>query len=161
MAAIDGEASLRSDGNVVLPGVSGSFALTSNAKGVGSSDPKANLELKAKLTPAKVVADAIGDKPRDIDLKLAWQRPRTGEPTLVASAVAEEGAPDQVSLELAASEPDRRKHAFAGLIERRGETIAVRLDHLRVTPPRSRSARRRVASRSTACWHATRATICP
>jgi hypothetical protein len=136
MAAIDAEAAVKSDGGVVLPGASGTFDVSATAKRVSSPDPSANVVLKAKLAPDRTLASALGDKPRDLDVKLAWRRPRAGEATLVASATADDGAPDQVSVDLAATEPDRRKHAFSGLIELRGATVAARLDQLRVTPPK-------------------------
>jgi len=136
MAAIDAEVSLKSDGTVFFPGASGTFDVAANAQNVSSPAPSADVALKAKLSPAKGLAEMLGDKPRDIDLALAWRRPRSGEPTLTASATADDGGPDQVTLELAAAEPDRRKHAFKGMIERRGETIAARLDHFRITPPK-------------------------
>lgn len=136
MAAIDAEAGLKSDGEVVLPGAHGTFTVTAQAKDVASTRPSADVELDARLAPAKALAETLGPAPRDVDLKLAWRRPGPGEPTLSVQATADAPAPDQVTVDLAATEPDRRKHSFAGLIERRGETIVARLDRLRVTPPR-------------------------
>ncbi|MBY0280493.1 translocation/assembly module TamB, partial [Candidatus Binatia bacterium] len=138
MAAIDAEASLKSDGQVVLPGASGTFAITAQARDVASQRPSADLTADAKLAPDAALADAIGAQPRDLSLAVKWRRPAPGEPTLVASAAArpEGAAIDQVSLDLSASEPDRRRHAVHGLVERHGETFVARLDDLRVTPPR-------------------------
>jgi translocation and assembly module TamB len=138
LAAIDAEASLRSEGSVVLPGATGAFTIAARAGDVASARPSADVTLDARLAPTGAVADALGPASRDLDLDLTWRRPASGEPTLLVrgSADAAEGAPDQVSLALAAREPDGRKHAVAGLVERRGETVAVRLDDLRVAPPR-------------------------
>lgn len=134
MAAIGAEASVASDGNVVLPGASGRFTVTAKADGVASAQPRADVVVDARLTPGADLAAAIGGAARDLDVELAWRRPRAGDPTLTVAASADEGAPDQVSVDLKASEPDRRKHAFAGMIELRGETIAARLDALRIAP---------------------------
>ena len=138
LAAIDAEASLRSDGSVVLPGATGAFTIAARASDVASARPSADVTLDARLAPTGAVADAIGAAARDLDLDLKWRRPAAGEPTLVASGSADaaEGPPDQVSLELVAREPDTRRHRVSGLVERRGETVAVRLDDLRLAPPR-------------------------
>lgn len=137
MAAIDADVKVASEGTVKLPAASGTFTIDARASGVGSERPAAEATLDARLAPDAQLASAIGGAPRDVDLKVAWRRPASGEPTLVASGTAgDAGAPDQVTLQLAAKEPDRRRHAFAGMIERHGETIVARLDELRVTPPR-------------------------
>ncbi|MEW6270170.1 MAG: translocation/assembly module TamB domain-containing protein, partial [Thermodesulfobacteriota bacterium] len=75
-------------------------------------------------------------EPREVDLELDWRRPRAGEPTLAAATTIQGTTPDHVEIALAASEPDGRKHTFAGLVERAGETISARLDQLRITPPK-------------------------
>ena len=138
MAAIDAEASLRSDGPVALPGATGTFAITAQARDVASERPSADVTADAKLAPSAALADAIGPQPRDLNVAVKWRRPAPGEPTLAASATVrpENGAVDQLSLDFAALEPDRRRHAVHGLVERNGEAIVVRLDDLRVTPPR-------------------------
>ena len=53
-----------------------------------------------------------------------------------------------MSVDLAATEPDRRKHAFAGLIELRGDTVAARIDQLRITPPKGTPGKRKPATRN-------------
>jgi len=135
-AAMDAEARVASDGSVVLPGASGTFTVSARGAGIGSPQPQADVALDARLAPATPLADAIGGAARDLDVKLAWRRPRAGDPTLTVAATADAATPEQLSLELAASEPDRRKHAFNGMIELRGDAIAARIDQLRVTPPR-------------------------
>lgn len=136
LASLGAEGSVASDGNVVLPGASGTFTVTARGDGIGSSQPAAQVKLRGRLEPDAEIAAAIGDAARDLDVDLAWRKPRAGDATLTVAATAGEEPPHQVSIELAASEPDRRKHAFAGMVELRGETVAVRLDSLRVTPPR-------------------------
>ena len=137
-AAIDAEASVKSDGTVVLPGATGTFSIAAQARDVASARPSADVVADAQLAPTAALADAIGPAPRDLDVELKWRRPAPGEPALLARASArpDDGGPDQVALVLAAKEPDRRTHAFAGLVERRGETLVARLDELRVAPPR-------------------------
>jgi hypothetical protein len=137
MAAIDAEAALRSDGPVTLPSATGTFSITAQARDVASARPSATVNADAKLAPTAALASAIGPAPRDLGVKLQWHRPAPGEPTLLASVSAQEAdSPDQITLDLAASEPDRRKHAVTGMVELHGETIVARLDELRVTPPR-------------------------
>jgi len=136
LASLGAEGSVASDGNVVLPGASGTFTVTARGDGIGSPQPAAQVKLGGRLKPAAEIAAAIGEAVRDLDVDLAWKKPRTGDATLTVAATAGDEPPHQVSVELAASEPDRRKHTFAGMIELRGDAIAARIDTLRVTPSR-------------------------
>ncbi|HEY8516043.1 MAG TPA: translocation/assembly module TamB domain-containing protein [Candidatus Binatia bacterium] len=134
-SAIDAHATLRSNGDVQLPAVRGTLTVDASARGVGGDSPSARVALDARLVPRDDLAVTLGPEPRTLDLDLAWRRPRPGEPTLAAAATLQGAAPDQVEVELTATEPDGRKHRVVGLVERAGETISARLDELRFTPP--------------------------
>ncbi|MEW6271032.1 MAG: hypothetical protein AB1689_17250, partial [Thermodesulfobacteriota bacterium] len=49
MASLDAQASVRSDGEVVLPAVRGTLTATADARGVGGAQPSAHVELDARL----------------------------------------------------------------------------------------------------------------
>jgi autotransporter translocation and assembly factor TamB len=135
LSAIDGQATARSDGEVALTAVRGTFRVAADALRIGSDEPSARADLAAALTPREGLAKTLGEAPRDLDLRLAWRRPSPGEATLAAEAAVGGAPTDRVELEIAATERDGRKHGFAGLLERAGETFSARLDRLRIAPP--------------------------